>query len=296
MINKTPEEIAKLIWFEFGHTLSKAYCEDTFISEASNVITAQFPSHTVSVPREKAIDLLTGGLPYITDHLTNRHLDTLCKWIDSYLDKVFAAIPTVAGETELIAFAKRCFYKGFDKCENDDANCYTAWREEASKLIESLPAIPPTVEVQDMAKYENDKDWLETKMSDIFDVLEVDSDYSIRGLYSATQQAVKIALSYAERHTPEKVEVQEYNRLFNEWVNMEDIKEVSGGNLCISMMQGFFNWLERRTPAPVGNEVVTFKKQDWDNFKSRLGDRSYQGLINIEDLVKITGELEDKYL
>ena len=28
---------------------------------------------------------------------------------------------------ELIAFGKNCFYKGFDKVENDDANCFTAW-------------------------------------------------------------------------------------------------------------------------------------------------------------------------
>lgn len=36
------------------------------------------------------------------------------------------------------AFGKRCFYKGFEKCQNDDANCYTAWREEAGGLIGSL--------------------------------------------------------------------------------------------------------------------------------------------------------------
>ena len=40
-------------------------------------------------------------------------------------------------EEELIAFGKNCFYKGFDKSENDDANCFTAWREEAQELIKS---------------------------------------------------------------------------------------------------------------------------------------------------------------
>jgi hypothetical protein len=40
-------------------------------------------------------------------------------------------------EEELIAFGKNCFYKGYDKAENDDANCYTAWREEANELIKS---------------------------------------------------------------------------------------------------------------------------------------------------------------
>ena len=34
-----------------------------------------------------------------------------------------------------IAFGKRCFYKGFEKAENDDANCFTAWREEAPELL-----------------------------------------------------------------------------------------------------------------------------------------------------------------
>lgn len=50
------------------------------------------------------------------------------------------------------------------------------------------------------------------------------------------------------------------------------------------------------SPSYSGADMVTFKKSDWNNFKSRLGARSYQGLINIEDLVKITGELEDKNL
>ena len=34
-----------------------------------------------------------------------------------------------------IAFGKKCFYKGFEKAENDDANCFTAWREEANELL-----------------------------------------------------------------------------------------------------------------------------------------------------------------
>ena len=39
---------------------------------------------------------------------------------------------------DMIAFGKKCFYKGFDKSENDDSNCYTAWREENPGLIQSL--------------------------------------------------------------------------------------------------------------------------------------------------------------
>lgn len=51
---------------------------------------------------------------------------------------------TISSGTEdgIVSFGKRCFYKGFDKSENDDANCYTAWREESAKLIESIINTP----------------------------------------------------------------------------------------------------------------------------------------------------------
>lgn len=38
-------------------------------------------------------------------------------------------------QEQLFAFGKDCFYKGFYKCENDDANCFTAFREEIGKLF-----------------------------------------------------------------------------------------------------------------------------------------------------------------
>ena len=41
-------------------------------------------------------------------------------------------------EEELLAFGKSCFYKGFEKAEKDDANCYTAFREEIGSLIEQF--------------------------------------------------------------------------------------------------------------------------------------------------------------
>jgi hypothetical protein len=41
-------------------------------------------------------------------------------------------------EEELLAFGKSCFYKGFEKAEKDDANCYTAFREEIGNLVEQL--------------------------------------------------------------------------------------------------------------------------------------------------------------
>lgn len=39
-------------------------------------------------------------------------------------------------EADIIAFGKKCFYKGFDKSKNDDGNSFESWREEAGKLIE----------------------------------------------------------------------------------------------------------------------------------------------------------------
>jgi hypothetical protein len=41
-------------------------------------------------------------------------------------------------EEELLGFGKSCFYKGFDKAENDDANCYTAFREEIGNLVKQF--------------------------------------------------------------------------------------------------------------------------------------------------------------
>jgi hypothetical protein len=38
-------------------------------------------------------------------------------------------------DEELLTFGKSCFYKGFEKAEKDDANCYTAFREEIGGLI-----------------------------------------------------------------------------------------------------------------------------------------------------------------
>lgn len=50
-------------------------------------------------------------------------------------------------EDDLVSFGKRCFYKGFEKSENDDANCYTAFREEIGELIHSLQVKEWNVEI-----------------------------------------------------------------------------------------------------------------------------------------------------
>ncbi len=38
---------------------------------------------------------------------------------------------------------------------------------------------------------------------------------------------------------------------------------------------------------------ISFGKEAWDNFKLRMGNRCYNGLINIEDFADIIGSLED---
>ena len=69
---------------------------------------------------------------------------TAVEWLISKLNKEgFAQVVTdeeiqqakEMEEEQKIAFGKRCFYKGFEKAENDDANCFTAWREEAPELL-----------------------------------------------------------------------------------------------------------------------------------------------------------------
>ena len=39
---------------------------------------------------------------------------------------------------DIKSFGKKCFYKGFEKCEKDDANSFTAWREESGLLLHEL--------------------------------------------------------------------------------------------------------------------------------------------------------------
>ena len=41
-------------------------------------------------------------------------------------------------EDDMISFSKQCFYKGFNKCKNDDANSFTSWREEGGILIKNI--------------------------------------------------------------------------------------------------------------------------------------------------------------
>ena len=50
------------------------------------------------------------------------------------IEKIFKQAKAME-EAQNFELGKRCFYKGFEKAENDDANCFTAWREEAPELL-----------------------------------------------------------------------------------------------------------------------------------------------------------------
>jgi len=85
----------------------------------------------------------------------------------------------------------------------------------------------------------------------------------------------------------------------DEWITaFLECVVISGKSVKLMRKEISEQWIKHRiellsTPPPV-EAYVRFKKVDWDNFKERMGNRSYQGLINIEDFANIIGELEDK--
>jgi hypothetical protein len=61
------------------------------------------------------------------------------RWAKEYSDYVIKwQQQQMYSEEELLAFGKSCFYKGFEKAEKDDVNCYTAFREEIGSLVEQF--------------------------------------------------------------------------------------------------------------------------------------------------------------
>lgn len=67
---------------------------------------------------------------------------------------------------DMIAFGKKCFYKGFDKSENDDANCFTAWKEEANELLQSLSTqqLPKEFVISDMEYLSTNGSWEDVRL------------------------------------------------------------------------------------------------------------------------------------
>ncbi len=66
----------------------------------------------------------------ILDNLNSKQLDEL--------EIILKKNRKLYSEEEVLAFGKSCFYKGFEKSEKDDANCYTAFREEIGSLVEQF--------------------------------------------------------------------------------------------------------------------------------------------------------------
>lgn len=78
----------------------------------------------------------------VNDKCDNKH--TAVEWLirdvneniaPLYIPKQVIEQAKAIEKEQKIAFGKKCFYKGFEKAENDDANCFTAWREEANELL-----------------------------------------------------------------------------------------------------------------------------------------------------------------
>jgi hypothetical protein len=100
-----------------------------------------------------------GGGEMVLDALEQ---DEILQDILKIASPVSAPVHTGNEGGELLAFAKRCFYKGFEKCEKDDANCFTAWREEAASLMKTLSAPPSSeVKVDEKAMFENMQYYME---------------------------------------------------------------------------------------------------------------------------------------
>ena len=68
------------------------------------------------------------------NEIKNKTELTYSQFLDMMGGETSSEIETFTLE-DLISFGKQCFYSGFEKSEKDDANCFTAWREEASGLL-----------------------------------------------------------------------------------------------------------------------------------------------------------------
>lgn len=65
---------------------------------------------------------------------------TAVEWLEEQISMGLADIETIKQakameKDQKVEFGKRCFYEGFEKAENGDANCFTAWREAVDKLL-----------------------------------------------------------------------------------------------------------------------------------------------------------------
>jgi len=104
------------------------------------------------IKKEKAIDLITGALPYVDEQINKVHLERLCKYIDSYLDGVFiqfketmdhvidllpkdaqsAAQPPVLSAEDITESLRNSYFK--ETGEQALTNDYALWCE--NKIVE----------------------------------------------------------------------------------------------------------------------------------------------------------------
>jgi hypothetical protein len=79
------------------------------------------------------------SVEWLEEKFTNSNSNFI-NWAEEYFEQAKEIENEQKGysEEELLAFGKSCFYKGFEKSEKDDANCFTAFREEIGSLIEQF--------------------------------------------------------------------------------------------------------------------------------------------------------------
>ena len=69
------------------------------------------PMSAEQVVKETGHDLINGALPYIEEHLPKKYIDTLAKYLDSYLDKVFSTTPSVKADGWVSVDKEKEFHK-----------------------------------------------------------------------------------------------------------------------------------------------------------------------------------------
>jgi hypothetical protein len=79
------------------------------------------------------------SVEWLEEKFTNSNSNFI-NWAEEYFEQAKEIENEQKGysEEELLVFGKSCFYKGFEKSEKDDANCFTAFREEIGSLIEQF--------------------------------------------------------------------------------------------------------------------------------------------------------------
>ncbi len=110
--NNSPETAAIIIMEEYN---CNPYASNPSPVEYPEAIIANFqptsPMSAEQVVKETGHDLINGALPYIEEHLPKKYIDTLAKYLDSYLDKVFSTTPSVKADGWVSVDKEKEFHK-----------------------------------------------------------------------------------------------------------------------------------------------------------------------------------------